>query len=265
MTTTEPLLVEQRGPIRWLRLNRPERRNALNAELIAALSTQITAAEADPGTTVVAVAGNGPSFCAGGDFHQFLQLHEQGRNPVEFLTEVSACFTRIEASPLPWVAVLHGHVVAGGLELALTCDVVVAADSTLIGDGHLNHRLTPAGGSSVRLTKAVGRGLARRLLLTGDLLPVSAFAGTGWIQEVVPGGDLDATATRICQLLADRDSPAQRHLKALLHRTEGIAPEQALRAELDTFAENWSTSSVSDALTEFLCSRYSNITEEDTG
>lgn len=252
MTATEPLLVEQRGPLRWLRLNRPDRRNALDADLISALDKQITAAEADPATAVVAVAGNGPSFCAGGDFRQFLDLHEQGRNPVEFLTDVSACFSRIEASPVPWVAVLHGHVVAGGLELALACDVVVAADTALIGDGHINRRLTPAGGSSVRLAGAVGRGLARRLLLTGELLPVSAFAGTGWIQEIVPESDLDATATRICHLLADRHSPAQRQLKTLLHRIQGLAPEPALRAELDTFAENWSVSSVADALRVFL-------------
>jgi enoyl-CoA hydratase len=264
VTTSVPLLVEQRGQVRWLRLNRPDQRNALDSELISALDTQITLAEADPETAVVAVSGNGPSFCAGGDFRQFLKLHQQGRNPVEFLTDVSACFSRIEASPVPWVAVLHGHVVAGGLELALVCDVVVAADSTLIGDGHVNHRLTPAGGSSVRLAGAVGRGLARRLLLTGELLPASDFAHTGWIQSIVPDTDLDATVTRICELLASRHSPAQRELKTLLHRIEGLTREAALRAELATFAQNWSTSSVADALTAFLDARPAKTTEAET-
>jgi enoyl-CoA hydratase len=264
VSTSAPLLVEQRGHVRWLRLNRPDRRNALDSELISALDKQITAAEADPETAVVAVSGNGPSFCAGGDFRQFLKLHEQGRNPVEFLTDVSACFSRVEASPVPWVAALHGHVVAGGLELALVCDVVVAADSTLIGDVHLNHRLTPAGGSSVRLTRAVGRGLARRLLLTGELLPASDFAHTGWIQSIVPETDLDAAATRICHLLAGRHSPAQRELKTLLHRIEGLTPEVALRTELATFADNWTTSSVAEALTAFLDNRPAKATKAET-
>jgi enoyl-CoA hydratase/carnithine racemase len=264
VSTIAPLLVEQRGQVRWLRLNRPNRRNALDSELISALDTQITAAEADHATAVVAVSGNGPSFCAGGDFRQFLTLHEQGRNPVEFLTEVSACFNRIEASPVPWVAALHGHVVAGGLELALACDIVVAADTALIGDGHLNHRLTPAGGSSVRLAGAVGRGLARRLLLTGELLPASDFAHTGWIQAIVPENDLDAEATRICHLLAARHSPAQRHLKTLLHRIEGLAPEPALGAELATFADNWTMSSVADALTAFLNTRPVTATKAES-
>ncbi|MEO6090898.1 MAG: enoyl-CoA hydratase/isomerase family protein [Umezawaea sp.] len=249
---TEPLLVEQRGDVRRLVLNRPERRNALDATLIAALDEQITSAEADPATAVVAVAGNGPSFCAGGDFHQFLDLHDRGHHPVDFLTDVSACFSRIAACTKPWVAVLHGHAVAGGLELALACDVVVAADTTLIGDGHLNHRLVPAGGSSVRLPGAVGRGLSRWLLLTGELLPATAFADTGWIRAIVPEADLDATATRVCRQLADRSSPAQQRLKSLLHRIDGVAPEHALREELAAFADNWSASSVPDALRVFL-------------
>lgn len=249
---TEPLLVEQRGAVRWLRLNRPERRNALDVTLIEALDKQITSAEADPATAVVAVAGTGPSFCAGGDFHQFLDLHDRGENPVGFLTEVSACFGRIAAATKPWVAVLHGHAVAGGLELALACDVVVAADTTLIGDGHLARRLVPAGGSSVRLPGAVGRGLARWLLLTGELLPATAFAGTGWLRAIVPEADLPATADRICRQLAGRSSPAQHRLKTLLHRIDGVASEAALREELATFAGNWPASSVADALRAFL-------------
>lgn len=249
---TEPLLVEQRGAVRWLTLNRPERRNALDVSLIEALDKQITSAEADPATAVVAVAGNGPSFCAGGDFRQFLELHDRGHNPVDFLSDVSACFTRIAASPKPWVAVLHGHAVAGGLELALACDVVVAADTTLIGDGHLNNGLVPAAGSSVRLPGAVGHGLARWLLLTGELLPATAFADTGWIRAIVPEAALDVTATRICRQLADRAGPAQQRLKTLLHRIDRAAPEHALREELATFADNWTASSASEALRAFL-------------
>jgi enoyl-CoA hydratase len=261
LSTTDPLIVEQHGPVRWLWLNRPERRNALDVTLVEALDKQITSAEADPGTAVIAVAGNGKSFCAGGDFHQFLEIHDRGENPVGFLADVSACFSRIAASPKPWVAVLHGHAVAGGLELALACDVVVAADTTLIGDGHLGRRLVPAGGSSVRLPGAVGRGLSRWLLLTGELLPATAFENTGWIRAIVPEAALEATATRICRQLADRHGPAQQRLKTLLHRIDGMAPEQALREELATFADNWQASSVADALRVFLAPR---TTKADT-
>jgi len=250
-----PVLVEQRGEVRWLTLNRPDRRNALDFPLIEALDEQVTAADQDPDTAVVAVSGAGPSFCAGGDFHQFLTLDRDGTHPVRFLEDVSRCFTRITAAATPWVAVLHGHAVAGGLELALACDLVVAADTTLIGDGHLRHGLLPAGGSSVRLPAAVGPGLARRLLLTGELLPATEFAASGWIDRIVPAEQLEAAAMDVCHQLAAVAGPTQSSLKGLLHRITGIEPAPALRAELDAFAANWTTQPVSAALEAFLAAR----------
>jgi enoyl-CoA hydratase len=256
--TAPSVLVEQRGQVRWLTLNRPHRRNALDVELIAALDEEITAADEDPSTAVVAVSGAGPSFCAGGDFHQFLALHRAGTHPVRFLEDVSRCFTRITAAATPWVAVLHGHAVAGGLELALACDLVVAADTTLIGDGHLNNGLLPAGGSSVRLPTAVGHSLARRLLLTGELLPATAFAPTGWIDRIVPEPELEASAMEVCRQLAARAGAAQSALKELLHHITGAEPAVALQAELDAFADNWTTQPVSTALEVFLAARASS-------
>jgi enoyl-CoA hydratase/carnithine racemase len=247
-----PVLVEQRGEVRWLTLNRPDRRNALDATLIGALDEQVTAADKDPDTAVVAISGAGPSFCAGGDFHQFLALDRAGTHPVRFLEDVSRCFTRITAAATPWVAVLHGHAVAGGLELALACDLVVAADTTLIGDGHLRHGLLPAGGSSVRLPAAVGHGLARRLLLTGELLPATDFAASAWIDRIVPAEQLETTAMAVCRQLAAVAGPSQSSLKGLLHHITGIEPTTALRAELDAFADNWTTQPVSAALEAFL-------------
>jgi enoyl-CoA hydratase/carnithine racemase len=168
---------------------------------------------------------------------------------------VSRCFTRITAAATPWVAVLHGHAVAGGLELALACDLVVAADNTLIGDGHLRQSLLPAGGSSVRLPAAVGHGLARRLLLTGELLPATAFADSGWIDRIVPESELEATGMEVCRQLADAAGPTQSSLKGLLHRITGVEPALALQAELDAFADNWTTQPVSTALEAFLAAR----------
>jgi enoyl-CoA hydratase/carnithine racemase len=249
------VLVEQRGNIRWLTLNRPERRNALDAGLIEALDEQVTAADKDPDTSLVAISGAGPSFCAGGDFRQFLVLDRDGTHPVRFLEDVSRCFTRITAAATPWVAVLHGHAIAGGLELALACDLVVAADTTLIGDGHLRHGLLPAGGSSVRLPAAVGHGLARRLLLTGELLPATDFAASGWIDRIVPAEQLETTAMAVCRHLAAVAGPSQSSLKGLLHHITGIEPAAALQAELDAFADNWTTQPVSTALEAFLSAR----------
>jgi len=158
--TTPALIVEQDGPVRRLLLNRPANRNALDDTLIDALERAVKEAKDDDATRVVVLAGNGPSFCAGADVRHLLRLHRGGANPVHFLTRVSETATAISSSHKPWIAALHGHAVAGGLELALACDLVVAAEDTVISDGHLKNSLLPAAGSSVRLPKAVGRSIA---------------------------------------------------------------------------------------------------------
>jgi enoyl-CoA hydratase len=138
----------------------------------------------------------------------------------------------------------------------LVCDVVVVgADTALIGDGHVINGLTPAGRSSVRLADAVGRGLARRLLLTGELLPASTFAASGSIQAIVPESEPDATAARFCHALVGRNGPAQGRLQTLLYGICGLTAECALALELAAFADNWSAGSVAGALTSFLNSR----------
>lgn len=249
------LLVEQRGPVRRLRLNRPRRRNALNHTLIEELDRALTAAEADPGTAVLVISGEGPSFCAGADLSHLLDLAEQGRNPVEFLTRVSALFSRLEASPLPVIAAVHGHAVAGGMELALACDVVVAADDALLGDGHVRNQLLPAGGASVRLPQRVGVGFARYLALTGELVPASEFGTCGWLHATVPATRLEDTAQDLADQLAAAAGPAQTRFKHLLNETLALAPYRGLEAELTTFAAHWDSAPVADALRAFLTDR----------
>ena len=173
-----------------------------------------TDAEQHPPTRCVVLAGAGPSFCAGADLQHFLSQHAQVGSPIAFLRQVSALITRFEASPLPIVAALHGHAVAGGLELALACDVAVAAESTLIGDGHIRNNLLPAGGSSVRLPRKVGDAMARWLALTGQLVPARRLADAGWLHAVVPDDQLSSTVATVAMSLAESSGPAQSAFKS---------------------------------------------------
>ena len=196
--TTPALIVEQDGPVRRLLLNRPANRNALDDTLIDALERAVKEAKDDDATRVVVLAGNGPSFCAGADVRHLLRLHRGGANPVHFLTRVSETATAISSSHKPWIAALHGHAVAGGLELALACDLVVAAEDTVISDGHLKNSLLPAAGSSVRLPKAVGRNIARFMLLTGKPVPAAELVDAGWIYAAVPPTHLSDAVRALC-------------------------------------------------------------------
>ena len=240
------------GSVRWLRLNRPERRNALDDRLVDALAQAIDAAADDPAVEVVVLTGNGPAFCAGADLRHLLAIADEPGEPIAFLRRVSALTTQIERMPKPVVAALHGHVVAGGLELALACDLVIAAKHTQIGDGHLRNRLLPAAGSSVRLPSKVGAAWARRLLLTGELVAAEELVASGWIVRVVPAPSLQEAATDVAHSLVAVAGPAQRTMKVLLHELESLTPPQGLEHELRRFAENWRAADVPAALKVFL-------------
>jgi enoyl-CoA hydratase/carnithine racemase len=246
------VLVEQSGRVRWLYLNRPERRNALNPTLVATLAAELAEAMADPGTGAVVVAGCGASFCSGADLRHLLRLREAGDSPLAFLTAVSDCFQHVETATKPVVAAVHGHAVAGGLELALACDVVVAQTGTLIGDGHVRNRLLPGGGASWRLPRKVGEPLARWLMLTGELLPAERFVPSGFVHSVVEphrfGHEVGAIATRLAGTAGDLSG----RIKDLLHRPGGPTPEDAQARELDVFARHWADQDVRTELRRFV-------------
>jgi enoyl-CoA hydratase/carnithine racemase len=251
-STGSPLLVEQRDDVRWIWLNRPERRNALNPSLVAALSSAVRDADDSPDTAVVVLSGRGASFCAGADLRYLRDLAATGSDPLAFLADVSRCFRRIEQVAKPVVAAVHGHVVAGGLELALVCDTVVARAGTLIGDGHVRNGLLPAAGSSVRLSRRVGEPLARWLMLTGALLPAEAFTASGFVRAVPPEDMFDAAVADTVDQLRRAAGPAQARLKRLLDELAGLATDPALDRELATFAHHWNDSDMTTALDSFL-------------
>ncbi len=247
-----PLLVDHRDGASWLRLNRPHRRNALNPQLLSALDEAVHNAAADPQTDVIVITGKGPSFCAGADLEHLYGIAETAGDPLGFLSRVSDCFARIEHVPKPVVAAVHGHVVAGGLELALACDVVIAQSGTLIGDGHVRNGLLPAGGASVRLPRKVGEPLARWLMLTGELMPAEAFVPSGLVRAVAPAEQFRSLITDTVRRLREPDKAAQQRMKQLLHESCEPASRQGLADELARFADHWSRADIAASLTRFL-------------
>ncbi|MEU9061360.1 enoyl-CoA hydratase/isomerase family protein [Streptomyces sp. NPDC048430] len=246
MSTT--VITDQAGSARWIRLNRPESRNAISPDLIQSLDQALADAMSDPGTEVVVIAGNGPSFCAGADLRHLLGLTRSGVEPFAFLRRITECFTNVETAPKPVIAAVHGHVVAGGLELALACDAVVAQAGTVIGDGHILNNLLPGAGSSVRLPRKVGEPLARRLMLTGELLPAEDFLHSGFVQAVAAPGEFEATVKGVADSYAGLPVGSHGRMKQMLADPGTPA---ALRRELDVFAEHWREQDIATKLTRF--------------
>jgi enoyl-CoA hydratase len=250
------LRVEQRGPVRRLVLNRPAQRNALDAALVDALTAALGEAEQDPAVRAVLIHGAGPSFCAGADLQHLLDLHDAGSHPVPFLRTVSELTRRIELSPLPVVAALHGHAVAGGLEIALACDAVVAEAGTLIGDGHIRNHLVPGAGSSVRMRRKLGDSLGRWLALTGELLPAERYRAAGWLHAVTEPGHAVADGQRLAEALAAAANPAQAAVKRLLAELDDAPSlEDGLGRELAAFTRHWDSYDVAPELRRFFARR----------
>ncbi|MBC2638206.1 MULTISPECIES: enoyl-CoA hydratase/isomerase family protein [unclassified Rhodococcus (in: high G+C Gram-positive bacteria)] len=250
-----PLTVTQIGATRILTLNRPDRRNALDNTLVAALDTALSDAEHDQSTHALVLTGAGRSFCAGADLQYFLHLHTAGQTPLGFLRDVSALAARLETSPLPVVAAIHGHAVAGGLELALACDAVIATPTALIGDGHIRNNLLPAGGASVRLPRKVGDSMARWLALTGALVPATDLHRTGWLHAIVEPDNLRTTALAAAAQLTEHAGPAQSAYKQLLAELTTMDEPHGLAHELDAFDAHWLTQDVPASLNTFLHGR----------
>lgn len=244
------VIVTTEGDVQTWQLHRPRARNALSPALVESLATALTDAERD-GARAVVLHGAGESFCAGADLAHLYQCVLVDESPRPFLSAICDLTVAMEQSPMIFVAALHGHAVAGGLELALACDVVVATPDTLIGDGHVKNNLVPGGGSSVRIVDRLGFGPGTWLALSGELVPASSLVASGWIRTLSSPERLLRDAQEAAAVLARVPVGAQTRFKRLLRGP--VEPTvAALQHELDTFDAHWRTSDVGAHLRRFL-------------
>lgn len=246
------LLVERDGHVETWTLNRPRVRNALDERLVALLREALVSAESSD-TDVVVLRGAGPSFCAGADLSLLSRYDAaQAQTPRGHLSDIWELTLAMERSPVTFVAVLHGHAIAGGLELALACDVVTASVGTLIGDGHVRRSLMPGGGASVRMERGFGRATSSWLALTGELLPAEDAAFASWLRKVEAPGELDAAVASIVTSLTTVPSSARAAYKRLLEETHGRLTTTDRDRELDAFDRHWLANDVPAVLRAFL-------------
>jgi enoyl-CoA hydratase len=231
---TEPILYERREHVAWILLNRPEARNGLNPALMEALQEALAQAKEDGQVRAVVIAGVGDIFCAGADLSSLgpLDTFETRMRFGERMGRTGEIFRAIEKFPKPVIAAVAGMARAGGLELMLCCDLVIAGRSALFGDAHSTHGQLPGGGASIRLPRRIGPTRAKYLLYTGELVPAQTFLEWGLVNEVVDDDDLMAAADRLASLLAEKGPVSLRWMKQLVD--DGLAQpmDTALRLEI---------------------------------
>ncbi|WP_131742178.1 enoyl-CoA hydratase/isomerase family protein [Actinomadura roseirufa] len=226
----EPLLTEDHGAVRVLRMNRPDKLNALNTELTAALLAGLRAADADPAVRAVVLTGAGRAFCAGADVKEFALLTPADQDAVTRRAELTM---RTQMLPQrltkPVVAAVRGHAMGGGAGLVLGCDMVVAAADTRLGYPELRHSLVPAI-VMTGLQRHFGRKLAFELVSTGRVLDAAELDRLGIANRVVETGTELAAALEIAAGWAEVDPRAMTAAKGLFHRVADLPFEEAMRA-----------------------------------
>jgi enoyl-CoA hydratase len=246
------LLVDRQGQVETWTLNRPRLRNALDERLVALLGEALESAESTAADVVV-LRGEGPSFCAGADM-SLLSTYDaaRGQTPRHHLSAIWDLTLAMERSPVTFVAVLHGHAIAGGLELALACDVAVASVGTLIGDGHVRHCLMPGGGGSARMERAFGRATSTWLALTGEFLRAEDPAFASWLRAVEAPEELEEAVASIVTSLTAVPATGRAAYKRLLDQTHGALGAADRDRELDAFDRHWLANDVPRVLRAFL-------------
>ena len=225
----ETIQFEVRERVAYVTLNRPEQLNALTFQMRAELSEAFDACAADDGVRVVVLAGNGRAFCAGVD----LRDGSFEETPIESVeVRVRGDFrSKLTGMRKPTIAAVQGFALGGGCELALCCDLRVAADDAQFALPEINLGSIPAGGATQRLPRLIGVTRALELLMTGDRLPALEAYRLGLLNKVVPGGELADAASALARRLAAQAPLAIRYLREAVYGGLDQSLEDGIRLE----------------------------------
>jgi enoyl-CoA hydratase len=253
------LLVEDRGAVRWITLNRPDKLNALNAETIDELHVAFEAAAREEAVRVVVLTGAGPkAIVAGADIAQMQGLRAvQAR---DFSRRGQQLMSRIEQLGKPVIAMVNGFALGGGLELAMACHLRIAADTARLGQPEINLGLVPGFGGTQRLLRLCGRGAALELCLLGQPVDAARALALRLVTAVHPAAELEAETMRVATQLA---GAAPQALRAILDAiVAGGESSLAVGLEFETqaFALCFSTDDMREGTSAFLARRKPDFT-----
>ena len=242
---SELILTRDAGAIRYLTMNRPEKLNAMSDALVEQLATALRTAEADRDVAVIVLAGAGRAFCAGADLGSgtpaganadgkaSVKAPPTGAQIAERLDNIIRFYGTIQRMDTPVIAAVQGYAMGGGCNLAVSCDLVVAADNAMFGYPEVKLGMAAAGVAPT-LVHQIGRKAAFELLTLCNNIDARQALAFGMINRIVPADELLATASAMAEQLAGFNHDALRLTKQLIRRAADLPFAQALEAGRDT-------------------------------
>jgi enoyl-CoA hydratase len=229
--TYETILVEQRGAVTLITLNRPQALNALNSQVLADLLDAFATYDADPSQRCAVIRGSDRAFAAGADIKEMSQQSFADMYGANFF----AGYARLTATRKPWIAAVSGFALGGGCELAMMADFIIAADNAKFGQPEIKLAVTPGMGGSQRLTRAVGKAKAMEMCLTGRNMDAKEAEASGLVASVVPLADLEAEAMKTAETIAAMAPLATIAAKEMVNAAFETMLEQGINFERRLF------------------------------
>ncbi|WP_022885288.1 enoyl-CoA hydratase/isomerase family protein [Glaciibacter superstes] len=232
---------DRRGAVAIVIIDRPERRNALDADHDAALAAAILAAAADPAVRAIVLAAEGSTFCSGADLRDRLPAYQERVTSGESPEWSFGGITGSERISVPIIAAINGPAIAGGLELALACDIRICAPEATFVMAEVRWGITPGAGGTQRLPRIIGSGAALDLLLTARPMSADEAYHVGLVSRVVPAENLLDEAISIAVAIADNAPLAVSAVRVAVTDGAALSIPEALGLERDLFLDTMRT------------------------
>lgn len=258
MTEESVVRYETRGRVAIVTIDRPEKRNALDAQVRCAFLGAMDSARRDESVRSVIVTGAGDkAFVAGADIAEF-----EGRSPVDQwrVMKSPSIFEAVERIPKPVIAAVNGYCLGGGMELALACDVRIASSSAKFGQPEVNLGIIPGGGGTQRLPRIVGLGAALRLILSGEIIAADEALRLRLVEEVIEPAKLLDRATELGELMASKSPVALAAAKEATRAALSLPLDDGLKLETALFQLCFSSADKAEGVRAFLEKRAAEFT-----
>jgi len=246
--TTQTIIVERRGRVGIVRLNRPQALNALNATLRNELLGAVEAFDADADVGCILLTGSEKAFAAGADIKE---MADQSYIDIS-RADYTADYERLARVRKPIIAAVAGFALGGGCELAMMCDLIIAADNAKFGQPEIKLGVIPGIGGTQRLTRAVGKAKAMDLILTGRMMDAAEAERSGLVARVVPAARLMEEAIKVAETIAAMSQPSLLAAKEAVNRSFETSLAEGVRFERRVFHALFATKDRKEGMAAFI-------------